>query len=186
MEKLFLVSLCFSLVYICSQEMKRYSILLLFSILFTNATVVGILDLIPFILHKISIEEIIKSSDHLIEKHSFHKSTFNKIKIDAGEFKWQGYMYDIVSSTTSGDSICVIAYRDVKESLILSGIEDHSKNETSKSLLKKALSLVYFMPEKLSLPTFFFKKITPQKNYFKEVLTDNFLSSFLRPPSFIL
>jgi hypothetical protein len=166
--------------------MKRYSILLLFSILFTNATVVGILDLIPFILHKISIEEIIKSSDHLIEKHSFHKSTFDKLKIDAGEFKWQGFMYDIVSSTTIGDTITVIAYKDVKESLILSGIEDHNNNGTSKDLLKKTLSLVYFIPEKINLPILLFRKFTAQKNYFVDNLISTFLYSFLRPPTFIL
>jgi hypothetical protein len=165
--------------------MKRYSILLLFTFLFTNAAFVCILDTIPFILHKISIKEIIKSSDHLIEKHTFCKSTFEKLKIDKSEFKFDEVMYDIISTTSIGDSIIVVAYQDLKESLILKGIKDHSKDEKGKVLLKKIMSLVYCLPERIEFLTIKICQFTSKKYDLNNFLTNDFLTFFFHPPAHI-
>jgi len=120
---------------------------------------------------------------------SFHASEIEKLDWeDEKEFSFKGLMYDVISTSTNGDSTTFMCYADEKETWIVHEIEELTKELFGKSTNNQKQettnqTIDIFNQDFLAwqIPPFYFAK-TRGKYFFHFLYTSRSTSKVHQPP----
>lgn len=127
-----------------------------------------------------------RSKSPQLDTFYFSLATFDSLKIDAKEFKLNGEMYDIESSTYHNGKVEVIAHKDNFEKKIISFIDDlHDKdpqNTSIPSVIKKITSLICIIEQQAVLQQQIQKRIHRTDFCYNEIFCKDVFFDVLKPP----